>query len=82
MKNQEFISAINYIIKTNGYVSEDLVNDTLGTFDYVDVPTEDVCNRIVFELTLMSNNAYYGRTKDVCDSAKVIREIMRDYHMI
>ena len=82
MKNQEFISAINYIIKANGYVSEDLVNDTLGTFDYVDVPNEDVSDRIVFELTLMSNNAYYGQAKDVYNSAKVIREIMRDCHMM
>lgn len=82
MKNKEFIQAIKRIIEMRGNVAADIVENALKIFDFVDVPTEDVDQYIVLELTLMDNYAAAKRTSEVYYGAKRIREAMRDCHMI
>lgn len=81
-KQEQFIQRVNHVIEACGYITESYADAILRNYDFVDVPTEEAEDCITFELTCMGNHAADGNTKEVCNCAKRVREVMRDCHMI
>lgn len=81
-RQQRFIQQINHIIMACGYVTETYADTLIRNFDFVTMPSEEMDNSVIFELTCLCNHAADGRAKEVYNCAKRIHEIMRDCHMI